>query len=104
MPTFDRWGLLREAEASREKNPNRRGTIVESEEDTAGSVDSGQGAAHRTLKSKKRPSSAGSGTAGVDEERTESADTPPPADSPQARPVDDAEVQSSSRGSAQNVA
>ena len=41
MPTFDRWGLLREGEASREKNPNRRGTIVESEEDTAGSMGPG---------------------------------------------------------------
>ena len=97
MPTFDRWGLLREGKVSREKNPNRRGTIVESEEDTAGSAGPGQDAACRTPKSKKRPASVGSGTASVYEERTESADTPPPADSPRARPADDAEAQSSSR-------
>ena len=39
--------------------------------------------------------SAGSDIAGDDDERTESANTPPPVDSPRARPVDDVEVQSS---------
>ena len=97
MPTFDRWGLLRAGEASRQENPNRQGAIAEREEDTAGSVGSGPGAARKAPKSKKRPASAGSGTASVDDERTESVDTPPLADSPQARPVHDAEVQSSSR-------
>ena len=43
--------------------------------------------------------SAGSGTAGDDDEQTESANTPPPADSPLVRPVDDIEVQSSLRAS-----
>ena len=92
MPTFDRWGLLRAGEASRQENPNRQGAVAESKEDTAGSVGSGPGVVRKAPKSKKRPVSAGSGTAGVDDERTESIDTPPPTDSPQARPVDDAEV------------
>ena len=39
--------------------------------------------------------SVGSGIAGDDDERTESANTPPPTDSPCACPVDDVEVQSS---------
>ena len=41
--------------------------------------------------------SASSGTMEVDEEGTESTETPPAAHSPSVRPSDDAEAQSSSR-------
>ena len=82
LPTFDRWGLLREGEVSRKENPLQCGLVAESEEDTAETAGSAQGTAVRARRSKKRPVSAGSRTTGVDEEETESADTPPPADSP----------------------